>query len=51
MNWKIIHFSEASITPSVRSSIHQFLQIILAGAKSVVRHVIESISDDLCLFF
>ena len=29
VNWKIIHFSEASIPPSVHFSIHSFLQIIL----------------------
>ena len=29
VNRMFIHFSEASIPPSVRSSIHSFLQIIL----------------------
>ena len=28
-NWKIIHFSNAFISPSVNSSIHLFLEIIL----------------------
>ena len=28
VNWMIIHFSKASIPPSVRSSMHPFLQII-----------------------
>ena len=30
VSWKIIHFSKASILPSVHFSIHPFLQIILA---------------------
>ena len=29
LNWKILNFSEASIPPSVCSSVHPFLQIIL----------------------
>ena len=39
-NQMIIHFSEASILPSVCSFIHPFLQIH-PGAKSALRHGID----------
>ena len=51
----IIHFSEASIPLSIRSSIHPFLKIILAlylqNGMELNQFRPQTSSDDLCLPF
>ena len=52
VNRMIIHFSKASIPPSIRSSIHPFLKIILAlNNQSSIQFRPPTSSDDLCLLF
>ena len=55
VNQTIIHFYEASILPSVCSSVHHFLQIILVLNLYCGRDLNEFLppnsSDDLCLLF
>ena len=55
VNQMIINFSEASIPPSVHSSFHRFLQIILVlilySASNWINSVPPTSNDDLCLLF
>ena len=55
VNQTIIHFYEASILPSVCSSVHHFLQFILVLNLYCGRDLNEFLppnsSDDLCLLF